>query len=115
MVTGKFEKSNKEDIIEQGDVVCTDENGLIKKIECEPDLFRVVGVVSSENNEKEIEIGLAGTILAKTKDKEIIAGDLLVADMDSTVRVRNANDEDIDVIGMAMKKPEHNKVLMKIK
>ena len=44
MVTGKFEKSNKEDIIEQGDVVCTDENGLIKKIECEPDLFKVVGV-----------------------------------------------------------------------
>ena len=115
IITGKFQKLNNEDIIEPGDVVCINDNGLVKKIECESDLTRVIGIASSENNENEIEIGLIGTILAKTKDKEIVAGDLLVANIDSTVRVRNACDEDVDIIGMAMKKPEHNKVLIKIK
>lgn len=115
MITGIFEKSDIEEIIEQGDIVCVNELGLIKKIECESDLLKVVGIVSSENNEKEVEIGLAGTILAKTNDTEIVTGDLLVANIDSTVRIRNANDEDVDIIGMAMKKPEHNKVLIKIK
>ena len=52
---------------------------------------------------------------ANTNDKDIVAGDLLVAELDATVRIRNANDEDIDIIGMAMRKPENGKVLIKIK
>ena len=54
-------------------------------------------------------------MFANTNDKDIVAGDLLVAELDATVRVRNANDEDIDIIGMAMRKPENGKVLIKIK
>lgn len=121
-----FEKSNKDEIIEAGDIVCTDDNGLMRKIECESDLFRFTGVVAelSDCNEKMLEeinkdnkipVGLAGTIYVKTNEKDIISGDSLVTNLDSTARVRNAGDDDCDIIGIALKKPENGKVLIKIK
>lgn len=121
-----FEKSNNDEVIEAGDIVCTDDNGLMRKIECESDLLRFTGVVAelSECNEEAIEeinknnkipVGLAGTILVKTSDKDITSGDLLVTDLNSMARVRNAGDDDCDIIGIALKKPENGKVLMKIK
>lgn len=124
-----WEKANKNEIIEPGDVVCIDKNGLAKKVDNSDDLLRVIGICSSEETygqlfgatKEEIEkgikvpIGLAGRVYAKTNDKDIQAGDLLVAEIDGTVRVRTAYDEDLDIIGMAMKKPEDGKVWMKIK
>lgn len=128
MIVDGFEKSNKSQSFENGEVICIDENGLAKKIENENDLCRVLGVVSYENLEElldltmeeiqkgiKIPVATVGKAFANTNDKDIVAGDLLVAELDATVRVRNANDEDIDIIGMAMRKPENGKVLIKIK
>ena len=128
MIVDGFEKSNKSQSFENGEVICIDENGLAKKIENENDLCRVLGVVSYENLEElldltmeeiqkgiKIPVATVGKVFANTNDKDIVAGDLLVAELDATVGVRNANDEDIDIIGMAMRKPENGKVLIKIK
>ena len=128
MIVDGFEKSNKSQSFENGEVICIDENGLAKKIENENDLCRVLGVVSYENLEElldltmeeiqkgiKIPVATVGKVFANTNDKDIVAGDLLAAELDATVRVRNANDEDIDIIGMAMRKPENGKVLIKIK
>lgn len=128
MIVDGFEKSNKSQSFENGEVICIDENGLAKKIENENDLCRVLGVVSYENLEElldltmeeiqkgiKIPVATVGKVFANTNDKDIVAGDLLVAELDATVRVRNTNDEDIDIIGMAMRKPENGKVLIKIK
>ena len=128
MIVDGFEKSNKSQSFENGEVICIDENGLAKKIENENDLCRVLGVVSYENLEElldltmeeiqkgiKIPVATVGKVFANTNDKDIVAGDLLVAELDATVRVRNANDEDIDIIGMAMRNPENGKVLIKIK
>lgn len=128
MIVDGFEKSNKNQSFENGEVICIDENGLAKKIENESDLCRVLGIVSYENLEElldltmeeikkgiKIPVATVGKVFANTNDKDIVAGDLLVAELDATVRVRNVNDEDIDIIGMAMRKPENGKVLIKIK
>lgn len=128
MIVDGFEKSNKNQSFENGEVICIDENGLAKKIENENDLCRILGIVSYENLEElldltmeeiqngiKIPVATVGKVFANTNEKDIVAGDLLVAELDSTVRVRNANDEDIDIIGMALRKPENGKVLIKIK
>ena len=128
MIVDGFEKSNKNQSFENGEVICIDENGLAKKIENESDLCRILGIVSYENLEElldltmeeiqkgiKIPVATVGKVLANTNDKDIVAGDLLVPELDATVRVRNANDEDVDIIGMAMRKPENGKVLIKIK
>lgn len=125
---GAWEKSNKNELIEPGDVVCIDKNGLAKKVENSDDLLRVIGICTNSDidqiigaTEEEINkgikvlVGLVGTTYAKTNDKDIQAGDLLVAEIDGTVRTRNATDDDLDVLGMAMKKPENGMVYIKIK
>lgn len=124
-----FVKANKNEVIEPGDIVCVDDNGLAKKVDNPGDLLKVIGVCSSEETygqllgatKEEIEkgekvaVGLAGRVFVKTNDSDIRAGDLLVAEIDGTARVRDSHDDDIDIIGMAMRKPENGKVWMKIR
>ncbi len=113
-ITEYFEKVNKNDTIEQGDIICVNDNGLAKKVDCIDDLTKIIGVCFKDDGDN-IQIGIAGSLYVKTNDKNIRAGDLLVTEIDSCAKVKTAYEDDIDIIGMALRKSEDGKVWMKIK
>lgn len=122
-----FEKVDDE-LIEAGDIVCIDEDGLVKKIDEQNDLFKVIGICTNKvmaeyilnskediPEDKKVLVGIGGLVYAKTNDEEIVSGDLLVPEIDGTVKCKTPLEEDIDIIGMAISKPLHGKVCMIIK
>lgn len=123
-----FEKSNKDDIIEPGDIICVDNNGLCRKVSSKKDRESIIGVCSSpdtygyvlgghglEENEK-VPVGLFGRLYVKTEDNSIKSGDILVSNTNGlAVKINDFEKESKYIIGMAMKSPSNGRVYIKIK
>lgn len=118
MLLEKIKQSNNSEPISIGDVICINEEGEARKVSCLDDTFKPLGICSDiekGNNEIQIVVCIAGFIEANTNDKLLEPGDLLVAEVDGTVKCKTAQDEDIDIIGMTLSKTTNNKVLIKYK
>lgn len=118
MLLEKLKLASDSEPITKGDVVCINEDGEAKKVSCLDDTFRSIGIcsdVEKGNNEIMIQICLAGFSEANTNDDLLEPGDLLVAEVDGTVKCKTAEDEDIDIIGMAISNSVNGKIQMKLK
>lgn len=118
MLLEKIKLSSSSESLVPGDVVCSDYDGFAKKISNQIDTFKVIGIcskVEKENDSTYISIATNGIIEVNTLDDTLDSGDFVVAEVDSTVKCKTASEEDIDIIGMVMKKPENGKVLIKLK
>ena len=118
MLLEKIKQSNDSEPIERGDVICINDEGEAKKVSCLEDTFKIIGICSDiekGNNGVQIEICVNGFIDANTNDALLEPGDLLVAEVDGTVKCKTAEDDDIDIIGMALSKVIDNKILIKCK
>lgn len=118
MLLEKLKQSNDSDPIIKGDVVCINEEGEAKKVSGLDDTFKSIGICSDiekENGETKVCIAMAGFIDANTNDDLLEPGDLLVAEVDGTVKCKTAEDEDIDIIGMALSTTKEGKVSIKLR
>lgn len=116
MLLEKLKMSDQSEEISIGDVITVDDNGNAKKVSTLDDTFKIVGICSeieNSGNEKNILVSIAGISKANTHDEYLEPGDLLVAEVDGTVKCKTAFEDDIDIIGMALSKTENNQVLMK--
>lgn len=118
MLLEKIKLSNNSENISSGDIVCSDYDGFAKKISCQADTFKVIGVcfkTEKENDLTYVSVATNGIIEVNTLDDTLDSGDLVVAEIDGTVKCKTPADEDIDIIGMVMKKAENGKVLVKLR
>lgn len=116
MLLEKLKLSDQSEEISIGDVVTVDNNGNAKKVSTLDDTFKVVGIaqeIENDENEKYILVSIAGISKANTHEEYLEPGDLLVAEVDGTVKCKTAYEDDIDIIGMALSNPENNQILMK--
>lgn len=118
MLLETIKKSTDSEEILEGDVVCITDKGEAKKVSCLEDTFKVLGICSGSKiteNDIQVSIDMAGISKANTNDGLLEPGDLVVAEVDGTVKCRTALEEDIDIIGMVIERPKDNKVLIKLK
>ena len=114
MLIEEFKVSKVSEAITPGDVLSIDQEGNAKKVSEQSDIFKIIGICS-EINKDTVSVALSGIVETKTKDLELLPGDLIVAEVDATVKGKTALEEDIDIIGMVIKKPEDEKVIVKLK
>lgn len=118
MLLEKLKQSNDSEPITTGDVVCINGEGEAKKVSCLDDTLKSIGICSDiekDNGEMKVCIAMAGFIDANTNDSSLEPGDLLVAEVDGTVKCKTAEDEDIDIIGMVLSKTKDGKVSIKLR
>lgn len=114
MVIEKLKLSKDSEELQPGDLVCLDVEGNIKKVSQVVDTFTVMGVCT-ELDKDDVSICICGLVEVNTNDLSLEPGDLVVAEVDGTVKCKTAIEEDIDILGMVVKKLENNKILIKLK
>lgn len=91
-----IEKSDYEEEIEAGDVICLDEDGKAKRVTSRDDMKTIIGIASSDatygfalggdglEEKQKVAVGLKGRIPVKVTDPYLEMGEVLVAKEDGT-------------------------------
>lgn len=114
MIVEQFKLSENSKKVAPGDLLCIDLNGKVAKVSNELDTYKVIGVCT-EIKENDVSVELNGLATVNTSDNLLEPGDLVVSEVDGTVKCMTGADEFIDVIGIVVSKPEEGKVTIKIK
>ncbi len=114
MIVEQFKLSETSKKINPGDLVCIDSNSKVNKVSNETDTYKVIGVCT-EVKDDNVLVEINGLATVNTSDELLEPGDLVVSEVDGTVKCLTGLDDYIDVIGIVISKPEKGKVIIKLK